>query len=856
MADPHRFPRVEPIQQESNPNTAREPSDGPAAAGPELQPTPTAPMQVQSSGAPLMPLTTEPESIYASLFPEDFRKRILPKIVRGAKIAGIVLAGLLVVAAIAVVSIVRYHEAGLPSVEQLRTGYNPPQITRVLARDGTLLASLFTERRTVIPFDTIPSHTKLAFLAAEDASFYEHEGLDYFGMLRAMVANMRAGKTRQGGSTITQQVVKNVLLEPERTYKRKIRETILARKLEQQLTKDQIFHLYLNHIYLGHGRYGIEEAARYYYGKRATELDLAESALLAGVVAAPERFSPRNASERALERRRYVLEQMLKKGFVTAELQLKALGAPLRLAPAAEAESELVPEVIPIVTRTLRQIAGDAATRGGFGVQTSIDPALQAAARRAIREALEAYAKRQKVEPPFTHKKRRLWGAPFEGHPKAHHIYVGTVVSSNDADGTIDVQVGDVVGRVLLSKEDRYNAKRLPPSEFAEVGALLRVSLLSAPEPGPPVPLRLELGPQAALVALDVRTGQLLALVGSHEALVGGLDRATQSKRQPGSAFKPIVYSYAIHSRRLTPATVLELPPDPKAKKKGEPPPTEARRLTVRMALAKSDNLAAQKIFEEVGPANVVTWAHALGIEADLKPTPSLALGAYEVAPIELAVAYRTFASGGIYRPVSVITKVTAAGGQSLSLPAQPPERRVMQPDEAYLITSLMRSVIENGTGQGAKLLKRPLAGKTGTTNEAKDAWFAGYSTDIVAAVWVGYDDALPLGPGEAGSRTALPAWISFMKAAHEKRTATEFPRPASVIVTRIDATTGLLPYPGQEDAVDEEFLEGTVPTSVAESTAEPLEDAGAALQDPEVSSTPTPREVPDAGSAVEQPPF
>ncbi|HEY5957091.1 MAG TPA: transglycosylase domain-containing protein, partial [Polyangiaceae bacterium] len=284
--------------------------------------------------------------------------------------------------------LVDHYEARLPNVQQLRSSYRPPQVTRILARDGTLLSEIFTERRTVVPFSGVPSHTKLAFLAAEDAHFYEHEGLNYVGMLRALVVNLRARRTVQGGSTITQQVVKNVLLVSERTYARKIQETILARRLEQSLSKDEILSLYLNHIYLGHGRYGIEEAARVYFGKHASELDLAESALLAGIVASPERFSPRRDAHRALERRRFVLAQMREKRFISAELEAAANAEALQLAPMAEEESDLAPEAVALAKQMLERIAPGQATRGGYVITTTIDPNLQAAARRAVRDNL------------------------------------------------------------------------------------------------------------------------------------------------------------------------------------------------------------------------------------------------------------------------------------------------------------------------------------------------------------------------------------------------------------------------------------------------------------------------------------
>jgi penicillin-binding protein 1A len=761
-------------------------------------------------------------------------------LLRYARLAIYALLGLAAAGGLSLLLVIRHFETGLPDVHDLRAHYQPPQVTRVLARDGTVLASLFVERRTVIPFADIPSHAKLAFLAAEDAQFYEHQGLNYFGMLRALFANLRAGHTRQGASTITQQVVKNVLLDSERTYQRKIKETILARRLEKELSKDEIFSLYLNYIYLGHGRYGIEEAARYYFGKKAKDLDVAESALLAGLVASPEKYSPRRDESKALARRHYVLDQMLEKSFITQDLHDLAQVSKVRLAPAAEGESELAPEVVSYVKKVLDDVAGESAVQGGFTIETTIDPALQAAARRAVRENLDNYALRQKLAPPFTQTSRRLWGPLATGVPRQNKTYVGKVVATNDAQGTLDVQVGDVLGRVALASEERYNPKHLPPSEFAKVGAVLRVGLLGSPDGVPPVPLRLELGPESALIALDVRTREVRALIGSYEAISGGLDRATRAHRQPGSSFKPVLYSYALHSRRFTPASVLDL-----TKKNGKE--QVQYRESVRTAIAESDNAAADKLIDEVGAANVVEWARALGITTDLQPTPSLALGAYEVIPIELCNAYVTFANGGEFELPKLVSRIVGPGGKVLSLPAPPPPRRVLSPEEAYLITSLMRGVVERGTAQRARALGRPLAGKTGTTNLAKDTWFVGFSTELAAAVWVGYDDALPLGWGEAGATTALPAWMSFMKVAHDKKPPTEFPKPAGIVTVNVDPATGLLPYPGQDNAIEEEFLDGTVPTEVAKPDAGA--DAGVADAGPD-DETRAAKSAPDAGTA------
>jgi penicillin-binding protein 1A len=787
------------------------------------------------------------------------------RVVKFVKIAAGAALATAVLSVFAVVLVVRHYEGKLPSLDKVRKGYDPPQVTRVLSRDGTVLASLFTERRTVVKFADIPNHVKLAFLAAEDAAFYQHEGLNYLGMLRALAVNLRSGRSRQGASTITQQVVKNVLLVPERTYERKIKETILARRLEHELSKDEILSLYLNQIYLGHGRYGVEEASRYYFGKRVRELDVAEAATLSGLVASPERYSPRRDVTLSMQRRHYVLAQMLQKGFVTQEVYADAEQRPLRLAPVSDGESELAPEVVEHVKRLLAKVAGEAAERGGFVVETTIDPALQAAARKATRDALDQYMARQKLLPPYTQEERKLWGPAERGAPKQNKVYVGKVAAVDDRGGTIDVQVGVTLGRVDLRHEDRYNPKRLAPSEFTREGAALRVRLLApADSPSGKAELKLELGPESALVALEPRTREVRALIGSYEGVAGGLDRSTQARRQPGSAFKPLVYGYALHSRRLTLGSVLHIVRSAKDLKKKPPhgvdPDAPEYQLRVREALAISDNAAAQKVLEEVGAPNVIEFARALGIESPLSPTPSLALGAYEVTPIELTAAIATFAAAGEYQPPVLVKRITDSSGREVPLPPQPPARQVVPADEAYLITSALTSVVREGTGKSASVLGRPLAGKTGTTNQAKDAWFVGYSSDFVAGVWVGYDEALPLGYGEAGAVTALPVWISFMKAAESGRPAIDFPRPPGIVTVRIDPVTGLLATPDVGEGIDEEYLDGTAPTEVSTPAPAPTpatrpddEAAAAAATAPPPVALPV--DAPKAGTLPEVPP-
>jgi penicillin-binding protein 1A len=788
----------------------------------------------------------------------DRTRRILLGVRKWSIRVGIAVLALSIVGVVTAWLLIRHYEEGLPSVADLERGYRPSQVTRVLARDGTTLAELFTERRTLVRVEELPRHVIQAFLAAEDASFYEHEGINYLGIARAAVINLRSGRTRQGGSTITQQVVRNILLETqERTYRRKMREALLARRLEHELCpqcgsgregrdrrKDKILELYLNHIYLGHGRYGIEETAKDSFGKGARDLTIAEAAMLAGIPAAPEAYNPKRDLTKALSRRGFVLDQMRAKHFINDAEYEAAKNEPVRLAATQEFDSELAPEAVQMAKKLLFELEPERAPHGGFTITTTIDPALQAAARKALRDNVDAYDKRHGLIAPFksssvASKGKALGKAqatskdpPFEGTPKfeSHKVLTGVVTATDDIAGTVDVRVGTVLGSVKLSDYKRYNPQGVPPSQFAEVGTRVRVSLL-APVPnavaqvqvvdGPvaKVPLRLELGPESAIVMLDVRSRNVLAIAGNYEAHTGGLDRVTQSRRQPGSTFKPIVYSYAIHARRYTPATLVDVAPTTFSG--GYKPAnyegwTHTEPLRLREALANSVNIAAVHVIEDVGPANVVDWAKALGIDAPLKPDLSLALGAYEVRPMELVSAYATFASGGMYDEARLVTRIVGPDGKDVEIKAPPPPRRVLEPAEAFIVTSMLESVVDHGTAQKAKALARPVAGKTGTSNEAKDTWFAGFSPEIAAVVWVGYDDNRPLGTGETGGSTALPAWVQVMKAAHDGKPRAEFARPPGVTTTAIDPTTGKLKAEGTEgDTIDEVFLEGTEPTQV-----------------------------------------
>ncbi len=756
---------------------------------------------------------------------------------------------------IAVALVIRHYAEGLPSTAELRH-YSPPQTTRILARDGTLLGEDFLERRTVVGLDEIPPHVKLAFLAAEDASFYEHPGLDYPGMLRAIYVNLRSKSSRQGASTITQQVVKNVLLTQDRTFERKMKEVILARKIEQELSKDEILELYLNYIYFGHGRYGVEEASRYYFGKSVKDLSVGEGALLAGVPKGPTHYSPRDHLDAALKRREYVLDQMVDKGFLKSELADRARNERPVNAP------ELAPEALAEVRRVLRETVGEQALHGGYVVTTTIDPALQAVARKAVRDGLDAYDKRQKIVAPL--KKPKKMPALYEGDPTKDKqlVYVGEVTGADDAKNELFVRVGSVKGRVNLSTTERYNPQKLPATKFAEPGTPVRVSLMSVSEKaadGLTMPtFRLELGPQGALVAIDVRSREILAIAGSYEGSRGGLDRATNAHRQPGSSFKPFTYGAALQSRKFTPASLL--PTDPTVlqgyKPKNYDPKTAGEPKRMREVLSKSVNVAAAWLVQKVGPQSVADLAGALGVESKLGATPSIALGAYEVTPRELAAAYTSIAAGGVYQKPRLILKIVGPDGKEVPLPDAAP-KRAMTDAEAYVLTDVMKSVITDGTGKAAKVLKRPLAGKTGTSNEAKDAWFAGFSTDIACVAWTGFDDPQPLGAGESGGATSLPMFVSFMRDAHQGKPASDFPIPTGIARASIDPKTGLLARPDQEDALQEVFLAGTEPTDtvkVEEPPADATIPAPATTDAPPTVTSPTGAEPPPEEMPTEDP--
>jgi len=719
-------------------------------------------------------------------------------------------------------AVLYYLSADLPAIGPLLEGYDPPQITRVLAADGTVIGELFVERRTVVPMDEIPQVMVQAVIAAEDADFRKHEGLDYPGMIRALYANVAHAKLSQGGSTITQQVARTFFLTREKTFTRKLREILLTKRIEERLTKDEILYLYLNQINFGHGRYGVGEAARFYFSKRIRDLTVAEAALLAGIPKGPSIYEPISHPDAALARRRYVLGEMAKNGMITAAHAELASAEPLGLKGEPRRDDQLAPEV---VEQALRELSGvvdrETLRHGGWVIETTVDPALQRAAREAVARGLEAVDARNGRLAPFDvrgNARRGLKTERCSGRTlRVGAICLGSVAGADDASRTVRVDLGGREGIVEVAGQGRYNPEELPATRFAARGALLRVTPSSLPEDGNPVPLRLEVGPQAALVAVEPGTGRVIALVGGDDVAPAGFDRASSAVRQPGSAFKTFVYLEALRTRRYTAATLVDDSPevDGEWQPKNAHAAGYAGAVPVRDAIARSLNLPAVKVIRDVGPEAVAELAARLGISSRLDPGPALALGSSAVTPVELATAYAAIASGGVVHRPWVVRRATGPDGAEVPLLGRSGER-VLAEEEAFVMTSILTSVIEYGTGAEALGLRRPAAGKTGTSNEARDAWFAGYTPDVAAVVWVGYDDVRPLGPREYGGRAALPIWLAFMKRAHAGLPIREFTAPAGVVTAAVDPATGLLAYEGEGGARDEVFIEGTAPTETA----------------------------------------
>ncbi|MFZ0483250.1 MAG: PBP1A family penicillin-binding protein [Desulfobacterales bacterium] len=616
----------------------------------------------------------------------------------------------------------------LPQIRNLES-FKPSSITRIYSADEVLLAEFFLEKRDPVPIKMIPDNLKKALIITEDRSFYQHSGIDLKGILRAIFRDIKAGKFVEGASTITQQLSKTLFLKKRKTLLRKAKEAFLSFQIERRYTKDEILELYLNQVYFGSGAYGVESAARIYFSKPVSDLNLSECALLAGLPKSPSRYSPLINKDLALKRRNIVLKQMKDTKAITEAAFNRAKEAPLILAKQDKTRVK-APYFIDYIKFFLENTIGSSRLyKGGLTVVTTLDFKLQKAAEFAAEKGLSALEHRMKQQ--------------FIKNP----------------------------------------------------------------------------APQCALVSLDVLSGGILAMVGGRDYLKTPFNRATIARRQPGSAFKPIVYAYAIEQGFSQNKIILDAPVVFKTgnrKKEWQPnnfSEDYKGEMTLRTALALSKNIPAVRLIEMLGPSSVAGFAHTLGIKSPLYPNLSLALGTSGVKLINLTAAYSVFPNKGkLIEPYGVMEVVD--GNRRLVWRVKPNKKAVISRESAAVITDMLQAVIQDGTGKKAKIIQRPIAGKTGTTNEYKDALFIGFSPSITTGVWVGQDTFTTIGKGETGARAALPIWIEFMKRALHNRPIQYFDMPDDVVKVRIDPITGLLAADNAPNAVKALFKKGTEPKS------------------------------------------
>jgi penicillin-binding protein 1A len=720
-------------------------------------------------------------------------------------------AGLSVIAlagfALAIYAAWLFHD--MPDASEL-ADYHPPTATRVYAWDGTLIGEFSKERRIYVPYDQIPPQLRQAFLAAEDHNFFEHGGVDPSGMVRAMgkdVFNLANGRRLEGGSTITQQVAKNVLLTNEATVGRKLKEAILADRLEQVLTKEHILELYLNEIWLGFHSYGVGAAAYNYFGKPLSDLDLAECAFLAALPKGPDNYNPLRNKPAAIRRRNFIISQMADLGWVSRPMAAAAMKEDLvvQLAP-IRAKYRDADYFVEEVRKRAAETLGPRVYAGGYYMRTTLDPRLQTAARVALMHGLENYDRR--------HGWRGAWGhvdggagwqkqAQAKSPAAERRAWRAAMVESAEG-GSVRVQLADGTAQGVLDSADVV---------WARAGKGLSSGDLVFVEPVADAPGRFNLRQtpivNGAIVAIEPRSGRTLAMVGGYSFSLSNFNRATQAMRQPGSSFKPFVYATALENGFTPASTVLDGPitlPGAKAGENWSPENYHKGFMgmqPLRRGLELSLNTMTVRLAQAVGMQKIVFNAKKYGVVDDMAPVLPMALGAGETTPFRLTAAYAAFVNGGNKINPHLIELVEDRDGKPL-LRADQREcprcadgfngdespriaqggQSVMDPIVAYQITSMLESVIEHGTAYQAHVLGRPLGGKTGTTNDFRSAWFVGFSPDIVVGVFVGFDDNRSLGENETGAVDAVPIFIDFMQTALKDTPVRDFavPKDAKIV--------------------------------------------------------------------------
>ena len=725
----------------------------------------------------------------------------------------------------------------VPRIEEIK-GYMPAEGTRIYADDDTLVGEFKIEKGIYVPISKIPENIIRAVVAVEDSRFWQHKGIDFIAIVRAILKDAMARRMKEGASTITQQLAKVIFLSPEKTIVRKLKEAILAFRLEKNLTKDEIIELYLNKIYFGHGAYGVEMAARTYFGKSISDINLAEAALLGGLVKAPSTFSPYSNLEKAKARQYIVLKRMQDEGYITKEEVEKVYKQPLHLA-SMRGEMYERNYFLEYIRKYLEDKYGvETVYKGGLKVYTTLSTKMQASAVNALQNGLRDLDKRQGFRGAIGHKEVSLNEEPGDemttGKIVMHQgdIMTATVIKVSDSQAT--VRARGIEGKILLRDAmwaskiidskgkvtKHYKNLKLP--YILKAGDIIKVMVKDIKSGNPVFSLEQDPLVQGAVVVVEPSTAYIKALVGGYDFSKSEFNRAVFARRQAGSAFKPIIYAAAMDNGFTPASTIIDEPVSYSTEEFGEWKPENYDRkfhgpTRLREALAHSRNIVTVKLLEQVGIGRVIKFANSLGIHGSLPYNLSLALGSLSVTPLELTSAFCIFEQGGMkMRPIAI--KYIVDSDKNVLENNQPEGVRVISPQTAFLATSMLEDVVKYGTARRARSLGIPAAGKTGTTNDYNDAWFIGYTNELAAGVWVGFDNVRSLGSKETGSRAALPIWIDFMKQAASKSTLPDsgddqssFQVPEGIVTAVIDPLTGLLATNESEKMV-EFFKEGTVP--------------------------------------------
>ena len=734
----------------------------------------------------------------------------------------------------------KWAEGDLPSFSKI-ADYRPPLVTTVLARDGSVIGQLYRERRFLVTLDQLPRFVPQAFLAVEDDQFYNHPGVDLKAIARAAIANFQHGRTTQGGSTITQQVVKRLMLTPEKSYERKLKEAILAYRLEQQLSKDDILTLYINQIFLGNNAYGVEAAARVYFAKHANELTIAEAALIAGLGQSPSAYNPYRNPRAAEKRQQHVLRRLRDLAWISEAEYDEAVNQKLEYKAMQSSNptgawylEEVRRQLVDMFSQENAARYGfdfgiygeDAVYELGLTVHTAMDPVQQKAAHDGLRKGLEEATKRHgwrgphdRLEPGeydkfLKDKKFELEDLDEGGWARA----LVTKVEPKHADVSLSPSHKGRVG-VDTMKWARTPNKKLRPipghayvtdaRKILKPGDVIWVSRTSAPKGKKALPegwmaLKLEQLPdvQGAMVSIEPKSCDVVAMVGGYAFGAGGsqFNRVTQAMRQPGSSFKPVVYSAAL-DQGFTPGSMLLDAPiiiiDKWTKKVWRPGNDDGKFLgpmPLWQALARSRNLCTIRIVQEMGVQHVIARAKNLMLAPEFPSTLAISLGAVAVSPLNMAQAYTAFANEGKVSSPRMITSIQGPWGNTIyEAPSEHVE--AISPQNAYIMSQLLRGVVTDGTGRKALVLERPLGGKTGTTNDEMDAWFIGVTPHVVTATYVGYDVLQPMGRGETGSGAALPCYVHYAKEAFKAYPPDEFMRPEDGLVDVAVEEGRILPF-------------------------------------------------------------